>query len=308
MKARQPYKRRDVMLAALYLTPFLCVFAVFLGYPLVYSVYISLHQVTLRTNLFDVFGNMTFVGLGNYLHILQNFEFWWSLVVTLLYMAVSIPLGILVALVLATVLSNKLKGATLFRSAFFMPYVLDMLVIGMIWRLIYSPGGLLDALLGKLGITLFHDTGFLGSPKTALVAVALAMVIKGAGFGMVLFLTAMQNISPNIYEAADIDGLTGLQKFRYLTLPLVKPVILFMTVTGIMASLNAFTEFYIMTEGNPVSTVFGHTVGVTKITGYYLFSKFSEMRYGYSAAMSYFLLAFALMLSWLNFRFLRSDS
>ena len=134
------------------------------------------------------------------------------------------------------------------------------------------------------------------------------MVLKGAGFGMVLFLTTLQNISTNIFEAADIDGLTSTQKFRHIIVPLVKPVILFMVVTGIMSTLNAFTEFYIMTEGNPVSAIMGHTVGVTKITGYYLFSKFSEMRYGYSAAMSYMLLAFALMLSWLNFKFLRSEA
>jgi ABC-type sugar transport system permease subunit len=127
------------------------------------------------------------------------------------------------------------------------------------------------------------------------------MVIKRAGFGMVLFLTALQNISPNIYEAADIDGLTWLQKFRHITLPLVKPVILFLAVGGTMASLNAFTEFYIMTEGNPVTAIMGHTVGVTKITGYYLYSKFSAMNYGYSAAMSYFLLAFALLISWVNY-------
>jgi len=306
--ARKTYNRREVAFAALYLSPFLIVFSAFLAYPIVYSFYISLHRVTLRTNLFDVFGNMSFVGLQNYALLWRDFELWWSLVVTLLYMLVSIPTGIFVSLVLALVLNNTLRGASVFRAAFFLPNVLDMLVIGMIWRLIYSPDGLLDFLLGKLGVTFFHETGLLGNPKTALAAVALAMVIKGAGFGMVLFLTALQNISPNIFEAADIDGLSAAQKFRYITVPLLKPVILFMVVTGIMASLNAFTEFYIMTDGNPVSTVMGHSVGVTKITGYYLFSKFSEMRYGYSAAMSYILLAFALALSWLNFKFLQSDT
>jgi len=251
------YKRRDMIHAALYLAPFLIVFSLFLGYPLLYSFYISLHQVTLQTNLFNVFGDMKFVGLANYIRLSSDFEFWWSLAATGLYMVVSIPLGILVSLVLAVVLNNKLRGVYAFRSAFFLPHVLDMLVIGMIWRLIYSPDGLLDYLLQQVGITWFHEAGFLGNPKTALAAVAFAMVIKGAGFGMVLFLTALQNISQNIYEAADVDGLSAFQKFRYITIPLVKPIILFMVVTGTMASLNAFTEFYIMTEGHPVSTVFG---------------------------------------------------
>jgi ABC-type sugar transport system permease subunit len=200
-----------------------------------------------------------------------------------------------------------LKGARFFRSAFFLPNVLDMLVIGLIWKLIYSPEGLLDYLFGKIGITYFHESGFLGDAKFALVAVAVAMTLKGAGFGMILFLTALQNISENIFEAADIDGLSWWQKFRYIQVPLVKPIILFLVITGIMMSLNAFTEFYIMTEGNPVSTIIGHTVGVTKITGYYLFTKFTELKYGYSSAMSYFLLVFALIISYINFKMLKSN-
>ena len=122
---------------------------------------------------------------------------------------------------------------------------------------------------------------------------------------MVLFLTSLQNISENIFEAADIDGLSWWQKFYYIQAPLVRPVILFLTVAGVMQSLNAFTEFYVMTEGNPVTTVMGQTVGVTRITGYYLFQKFSEMQYGYSAALSYFLLAFALIVSFANYKILR---
>lgn len=308
MPSRRPrYNRREMIHAALYLAPFLTIFGVFLGYPIVYSLYISLHKVTLSTNLFDVFGDMAFVGMANYQKILVDFEFWWSLLVAVLYMVVSIPLSIGLSLILAVVLNNKLRGVTFFRSAIFLPNVLDMLVIGMIWKLLYSPDGILDFLLGKIGVTLFHQTGFLGGPRTALVSVAVAMVIKGAGFGMVLFLTALQNIPESIFEAADIDGLTYYQKLRYITVPLVKPVIVFLTIVGMMGALNAFTEFYIMTEGNPVSTLAGHTVGVTKITGYYLFIKFSEMHYGYTAAMSYFLLAFALLLSWFQVKFLRTE-
>lgn len=305
MKYVNRRNRTEALKGWLFISPFLLVFLTFLGFPILYSFYISLHSVTLQTDLFRVFEDMSFVGLENYAHLLGNFEFWWSLLVTLLYMLITIPLGIFLSLLLAVVLNNKLRGVNLFRSAFFLPNVLDMLVIGLIWKLMYSPGGVFDELLSALGIHFFNETGFLGHPLTALAAVGLAMVIKGAGFGMVLFLTALQNISENIFEAADIDGLTWWQKFRYINIPLVKPIILFLTVTGIMAALNAFTEFYVMTEGNPVSKVLGETVGVTKITGYYLFQKFTELRYGYSAAMSYFLLVFALIISWMNYRYLR---
>lgn len=300
-------RHKDLLKSYLFILPFMIIFGVFMAYPIIYSFFISLHKVTLSTNLFDVFSDMSFVGFENYKKLIGDFEFWWSLIVTLLYMAISIPLGIFLSLLLAVVLNNKLKAVTFFRSAFFLPNVLDMLVIGLIWKLLYSPAGLLDSFLNKIGITLFSESGFLGDPKFALTAVAFAMVIKGVGFGMILFLTALQNISPNIFEAADIDGFTWWQKFRYIQAPLVKPIILFLTISGIMASLNAFTEFYIMTEGNPVTTIAGNTVGVTKISGYYLFSKFTEMKYGYSAAMSYLLLVFALFISYFNYKVLKGE-
>jgi len=289
----------------LWLTPFLAVFAVFLAYPMAYSFIISLKKVTWQTNLYEVFSDMRWVGLQNYRELLTRADFWWSLVATFLYMLLTIPLGIFLSLLLATLLSENLPGSRFFRSALFLPNILDMLVIGLVWKLIYSPDGLLDTAFMKMGVEYFHAKGFLGDAHTALAAVAIAMVFKGCGFGMVLFMTALKNISPNIFEAADLDGLTWWQKFIYIRVPLVKPVILFLTVTGILGCLNAFTEFYIMTEGNPVTLFANETVGATRVSGYLLYTRFTEMNYGSAAAMSYFLLIFALLVSYLNWRFLR---
>lgn len=288
-----------------FLFPFMLVFLVFLGYPMVYSFSISLHKVTWQSDLYRVFSDLAWAGWDNYRELLVRADFWWSLIVTFFYMLLTIPTGIFVSLLLATILSENLPGAKFFRSALFLPYILDMLVIGLVWKLIYSPDGLLDSLFMKIGVDFFHAKGFLGDAHTALAAVAFAMVLKGCGFGMVLFLTAMKNISPNIFEAADIDGLTWWQKFRYIRVPLVKPVILFLVVTGIIGSLNAFTEFFIMTEGNPVTVFAGQTVGATRVSGFLLFNRFTEMKYGSAAALSYFLLVFALIVSYLNWRFLK---
>lgn len=306
VKNTPPRMRRFI--PYLWLAPFLVVFAVFLAYPMAYSFLISLKKVTWQTNLYEVFSDMRWVGLQNYRELLTRADFWWSLIATFLYMLLTIPLGIFLSLLLATLLSENLPGSRFFRSAIFLPNILDMLVIGLVWKLIYSPDGLIDSAFMKLGINYFHAKGFLGDPKTALVAVAIAMVLKGCGFGMVLFMTAMKNISPNIFEAADLDGLTWWQKFRYIRVPLVKPVILFLTITGILGCLNAFTEFYIMTEGNPVMLFAGETVGATRVSGYLLFTRFTEMNYGSAAAMSYFLLIFALIVSYLNWRFLRDKT
>lgn len=290
------------------LFPFLLVFIVFLGYPMVYSFFISLHKVTWQTDLYRVFSDLAWAGADNYRELIVRADFWWSLIATFFYMLLTIPTGIFISLLLATILSENLPGTRFFRSALFLPNILDMLVIGLVWKLIYSPDGLLDALFMKIGINYFHAKGFLGDAHTALAAVAFAMVLKGCGFGMVLFLTAMKNISPNIFEAADLDGLTWWQKFRYIRVPLVKPVILFLAVTGIIGSLNAFTEFFVMTEGNPVTVFAGQTVGATRVSGFLLFNRFSEMKYGSAAALSYFLLVFALIVSYVNWRFLRETT
>jgi len=148
----------------------------------------------------------------------------------------------------------------------------------------------------------FNTTGLLGSPYTALLAVVIAMVLKGAGFGMVLFLAALQNIPEAVYEAADIDGASEWQKFTKITVPLLRPIIIFMVITGVIGSLNAFTEIYAMTSGGPQVVMGGETVGSTSVAGYYLFKQFDSGNYGYAAAISYMLLIITLGITWLQQR------
>lgn len=302
-------KLRENIVSYLYLLPFLVVFGVFLGYPIIYSLFLSFHKTSIYSDWYNVFGDMQWCGFGNYVQLLTvDAEFWWSLVVTLLYAALTIPVGIALSLLLAVLLNNKLPGRSFFRSAYFLPNVLDLLVVGIIWVLIYSPRyGLLDFVLNKIGITFFSDTGFLGNPWTALPAIALAMVLKGAGFGMILFLTAIQNISTSVYEAAEVDGASWWDKLRHITIPLVKPIILFMIITGVLASLNAFTEIYAMTNasGGPITQVLGRTVGATKLSGFYLFKTFERGQYGYAAAISYLLLIIAMVISVVNIKFMQ---
>jgi ABC-type sugar transport system permease subunit len=181
-----------------------------------------------------------------------------------------------------------------------------MLVVGVIWTLIYAPkfGALAQITTYFFSEeNFFNTTGLLGSPYTALPAVVLAMILKGAGFGMVLFLAALQNIPQTVYEAADIDGANEWQKFKNITVPLLKPIILFMTITGVIAALNAFTEIYAMTSGGPQRVIMGETVGSTSVAGYYLFKQFEAGNYGYAAAISYMLLIITLGITWIQQRF-----
>lgn len=289
----------DTAISTAFLSPFLLFFGVFLIFPIFYSFYLSFFGSPTDYSL----ANLDFVGLANYKKILVDVQFWWSLGVTALYGLISIPLGISAALALALLLDNKLFGKSFFRSAFFLPNVLDMLVVGVIWTLIYAPkfGALAQVTTWLLGENnFFNTTGLLGSPMTALLAVVIAMVLKGAGFGMVLFLAALQNIPEAVYEAADIDGATEWQKFKHITVPLLRPIITFMIITGVIGALNAFTEIYAMTAGGPQVVIGGETVGSTSVAGYYLFKQFDSGNYGYAAAISYILLIITLGITWLQ--------
>jgi multiple sugar transport system permease protein len=297
-------KAKDNLVAFLFLAPFLATFAVFLAYPLFYSFYLSLNKVT---RLVNVFGNLSFVGLQNFIDLSRDGLFGWSLLMTLYYAGLMVPLGIAASLLLAVLLNNKLRLHNLFRTAFFLPYVLDLFVVSIVWTFIYSPHfGVLTRILQAVHVGFFSEQGFLGRPETAMPAVVMVNVLKGVGFGMVLYLAALQNIPDSVYEAADVDGASWWQKLTRITIPLLRPVTLFMVIVGVVSALNAFAEIYAMTSGGPSVNVAGKAYGATWVTGYYLFDTFYvKLRLGYAAAMSYVLLAIAITISLVNIRLLR---
>ena len=294
----------DRVSTLVFLGPFILIFALFLAYPLFYSFYLSLNKVTALVNVFE---NLTFVGLANFTDLLNDGLFRWSLLMTLYYAALIVPLGIAVSLLLAVLLNNKLRLHSLFRTAFFLPYVLDLFVVGIVWTFIYSPHfGILTRIFEAVGISRFSEQGFLGSPATAMPAVVVVNVLKGAGFGMILYLAALQNIPQSIYEAAEVDGAGWWQRLTRITIPLLRPVTLFMVIVGVVAALNAFVEVYAMTSGGPSVNVADKAYGATWVTGYYLFDTFYvKLKLGYAAAMSYVLLVVAVVISLVNLRILR---
>jgi len=287
---------KETLTSAWFLAPFLSLFTLFIIVPIFYAFYLSFRGAPTSFDL----SSFRMVGLKNYARILQDWNFWSSLGVTCLYALINIPIGITASLALALLLNNKLPGKSIYRGAFFLPNVLDMLVVGVIWSLIYAPkyGALAQIVSFFFGPeNFFNTTGVLGSPYTALLGVILAMTLKGAGFGMILFLAALQNIPADVYEAADIDGATKWEQFKHITFPMLRPITIFMVITGITSSLNAFTEIYAMTSGGPQISVMGKAVGSTSVSGYYLYKQFEAGEYGYAAAISFVLLLITLTLT-----------
>lgn len=312
MKIMEKYKNvtfKKALSGYLFLLPFLSVYIVFLAYPIIYSLILSFHKATIYSNWYNIFSDMKFVGLQNYIQLFtKDKEFWWSALLSLYYGILTVPTSIFLSLVLAVLLNNRFKGKDFYRSAFFLPNLLDMLVVGIIWTMLYAPHyGLIDILLNKIKITYFTRTGgILGNPISVLPAIAFAMVLRGSGFGMILLLATIQNIPGSVYEAAEIDGANWWQKLWSITVPLVKPMLIYLMVTGIMGALNAFTEIYAMTSntGGPAIQVFGRTLRAATVSGYYLFRDFREGFYGYSAAISYVLMIIAILISLINMKLL----
>lgn len=279
----------------LYVGPFAFIFFLFIGFPFIYAFFLSFHQVT---TLSDVFGGLKFVGFSNYLFILRDPKFHWALLVTLYYAALIIPLNIAFSLLLASLMRVPFRLNSVFRTGFFLPFVLDAFVVGIVWTFLLSGRfGVITNLLRPILTEEIYRQGFLGTPFTALPSVALAMVLKGGGFGMILYLAAMQNIPKEIHEAAELDGASGFYKFFYVTLPLLKPVTTFMVITGLIGAISAFAEFYAMTGGGPTVLKWGIPQGMTKVTGLYLFDFIQSLKLGKAAALAFILLAITLSLS-----------
>jgi len=284
-----------------FLLPFAFIFFVFLGFPFIYSFLLSFHKVTDYSN---VFGGLKFIGFKHYLFLFKDPNFWWALIVSLLYAILSIPLGIIISLGLALLLRRRFPLFSIYRTLFFLPFILDAFVVGIVWTFIYAPRyGILVHLFKALKFTLFYETGFLGNPNTALPSIVFAMALKNAGFGMILYLAALENISPEIFEAAELDGAKGVKKLSHILLPLLRPVTLFLVVIGVIGSLSAFAEFYAMTGGGPIVYHWGTPLGATKVSGLYLFEHFSNLKLGLAAATSFSLLFISLSFSLLALKY-----
>ena len=286
----------------LFILPFALIFIMFLGLPFFYAFYLSFHKVV---DLSNVFGGLKFVGLENYKDVVLGFEFWWALALTLIYALIMIPLNIVLALIIARMLLPDNRINRVYRALFFLPFVLDAFVVGVVWTLLYAtPYGVIAQLMSKVGIAP-PTGGFLGNPKLALPSVAIAMVLKNIGFGIILFIAAFGSIPKELFEAAELDGANAFQRTIHITIPMLKPIIAFLVIVGFMGALSGFAEIYAMTGGGPIVQVGSHLVGATKITGFLLYEHLQQLRLGMASALSFVLLTFALAFSLISLKILR---
>ena len=288
----------------LFILPHLILFAVFVGYPFFNGLYISLLQYDpLQPQ------NTRFVGFQNYANLftsgtVQFKPFWNALGNTVEFVIYSVPFLIVIPLLLAVLLNTKTPGRNIFRAIYFSPWALSGAVVCLVWWWIFqSQGGLFNYYLADLGL---RAPRWLSTMPWAWVAVVTATVWWTIGFNMVIILAALQDIPGYIYEAASIDGATGMQAFWRITLPMLRPVLLFIITTSIIASFNLFIQPYIMTRGGPAQVGGG---GATEPVMLRIYNEgFQRHLYGSAAAMSFIVALIMIAISYVNFKLFRPRS
>lgn len=277
----------------LFILPHLIFFGAFLLWPIGYGIYISLFEYD-----YAFPGYRPFVGLQNYLNFfdplsIQFNTFWNALTNTGIFVLWSLPPLVLLALFLAVLLDGSFKGRNFFRGLYFAPWALSSVVASLLgWWIFQDQGGLMNIFLGRLGL---EQPAWLGSLPWAWIAITIATVWWTVGFNTIIFLAALQDIPDNFYDAAAIDGASPIQRFLYITLPLLRPVLLFVVTITLIASANLFTQPIIMTRGGPAQ-------GTESIIMRIYREGFEAFRMGSAAAMSVMLAMVLLSLTVLNFR------
>jgi multiple sugar transport system permease protein len=296
--------RRVSLTPYLFILPHLIVFTLFLGWPFFYGFYISFHQFDyLRPEA------VRFVGVQNYVNLfspgsVQFSRFWNALGNTVEFVLYSVPLLVVFPLFLAVLLNTKIPGRNIFRAIYFAPWTLSVAVASLVWWWIFqSQGGLINYYLGELGL---FTPRWLSSMPWGWVAVVVCTIWWTAGFNMIILLAALQDIPGHIYEAAAIDGATGPQAFWSITLPLLRPVLIFIVTTSIIASFNLFGQPFFMTSGGQGIALDGGPLEPVMLQIYR--EGFVRNVQGNASAMSFVVAAIMMIVSYLNFRLLQRNS
>jgi len=258
-------------------------------WPVFYNLYLSFTR-------YELFEPPRFVGLKNYNYVFSNKTAFQSIINTLLFTIEAVPIGTALALIIAKLLDQSIRGRVFLRTLYYLPVVSSVVVSAMIWRWIYSPQhGLLNYLLGIVGIP---PQNWLNDPNLALISLVIVTIWGSIGSNMVIFLAGLQDIPKDILEAARVDGANPVQSFLLITVPLMRPVILFVVVTFTISIFRNFGLIFMLTQGGP----FNRTN--TMVWEVYQ-NVFGYLRLGRGAAISVVMLVIVLALTLISFRVLR---
>ena len=266
---------RESAWAYLFLAPFFLGLVFFIVGPVVAAFAISFTS-------WDLLSPPQWVGLDNYRELADDRLFWIALKNTLYFTGVSVPVTLILALGLAALMNRQIRGIEALRAIYFFPVTASIVAVSLLWAWMYTPDfGIINYLLSYLGIPKIN---WLVDPRMAMPSVIIMSIWRGLGFNIVVFLAGLQSIPRDLYEAAELDGASGWQQFRQLTIPLLTPTIFFATIMAIISSFQVFEQTYIMTQGGPGNAT------LTLVYQIFL-NGFTYLRMGYASALSFVLFA-----------------
>ncbi|GIQ69471.1 carbohydrate ABC transporter permease [Xylanibacillus composti] len=287
INANIAHRWKEWLLGYGFLLPALTLFGAFLFYPLLQSVYLSLHMTDARGRI------AKFVGVDHFVSLLTDSRFYDSLIVTAKFTLYTVPTGIVIALLIAVLAHVPLRGMKLFHFSFSLPMALSAGTASVIWLLLFHPSaGMFNYMLSLFGL---EPVGWLTDPKQALASVSLMTVWLHLGFNFIVLLSALQGIPPVLLESARIDGVKPLQMFRSILVPMLSPTLFFLTIVSIIGSFQTFGQIHILTGGGPARS--------TEVLVYAIYQDaFVNFRFGTGSAQALVLFALILLLTWIQFR------
>ena len=282
-------ERRQALWGLLFALPAVVFFLALFAYPLLYTFYLSLHA-------WDLITPPTWAGLSNYQYILQDPEFVNSVVVTFYYVAGTCVPIVLLSLLVAAFFNQSFRLRQLSLTVFYIPAVVSLTVWTILWGLVLNPSyGLLTLVTDRLGV---HYVRWLADPHLAMPALILLSIWKGLPYYTVILLSAMRTIPVDYYEAARVDGANPRQTFLRITLPLLRPILLYVVVISVLVAFQVFTPAYLLTNGGPGSA--------TRVLPLYIYqTAFSDLRMGDAATASVLMFAMMLVFTAVQLRVLR---
>ena len=283
-------RKRETLIGYLFLAPALIVFLMLVAFPVV----MSLGLAFTKWNFFSGWGKLEFVGIDNFVKLFtRDRSFKTALVNTLLYTVTTVPLSIFMALILAYVLTGKVYGKRFFRVAFFIPYISNMVALGAVFKFLFRSEGPVNSLLtGVLGLDGMPQ--WLSSPNLSRVPIICVMVYAGIGFCLIIYIAALKNVPRELYEAAAIDGASQVRQFFDITIPLISPATIYLTVVRMIAAFQVFAPINIITSG-------GKSSGSVSLVVLIYEEAFKNYNFGYASAESWILVVFILGVTLLQF-------
>lgn len=276
--------KSEIILRNIVVTVMVIYFTIFLVVPIGIAFAGSFHEWN------PLSGTYNFLGLANYIEVFTSGLFGKSMLNTLIFSVVVIFFRVGLGLAIAyAIYSTLVKHKSFFRAVYYMPVVTPMVAVAFVWKFMYNPQ------IGTINQIFGLDVNWLMNTKTALLAVMIMTIWKDFGYAVVMYMAGLYSLPADALEAAKVDGASAWQTFRYITLPLLKPMTLFVVITSIISYIQAYVQILIMTEGGPGTA--------TYLASYIVYDEaFVKYNFGYASALSFVLFVITAVFTWLSFR------